>query len=119
MEYSNHKVIKRIIAHNNAFTSCTTDILNINPNIIPKYARIISRFQSLIRRYDMLNNEQQTYMQIRINIITKQLTLLLKQVNNKDENPASTIYLLGLIGHAENELIKQLSLTAHTPESIC
>jgi len=119
MEYRNHKVIKRIIAHNNAFSSCTMDILNINPNVVPEYARIISRFQDLIRRYDQLNNDQQTRMQVRINVITKQLTTLLKQKMGSNANPANTIYLLGLIGHAENELARQLGSLARVPEAIC
>jgi hypothetical protein len=117
MEYRNHKVIKQIVADSNkAFATCSFDILTINPNNIPQYARLVSRYQDLIRRYDMLTDDQQKSVQANINAITKQLTLLLKYTTTKQENPAKAIYLLGLIGNLEREMIRQLDSSAMRSE---
>lgn len=112
MEYRQHKIIKQIVADSNkAFATCSSDILAINPNSIPQYARLVSRYQDLIRRYDRLDDLQQSNVQANINAITKQLTMLLKHNAGNAENPAKEIYLIGLISHLERAMARQVSIT--------
>lgn len=59
--------------------SFSFDIVEINPNLIPHHAKLISRYQDLINQYDSLPSGRKKIVQIEINAITRQLTELLNK----------------------------------------